>query len=90
MNLKCLSLVLVKIMVIKLVFKIQRPRLWVRIVTQVFDNNCFMMDRNTGNSFQCPCQDNSCNDAYNQMALGNCVNPYSSSNSQGSSGSSSS
>lgn len=41
-----------------------------------FDGSCYMMDNATGNQFQCDCQDNSCNDAYNQMALGNCKNPY--------------
>lgn len=58
-----------------------------------FQGDCYMVDKSTGNTFTCPCEDNSCLSAQLSLADGSCINPYapksSSSSSVSSSGSSS-
>lgn len=53
-----------------------------------FDNTCYMMDKQTRNTFACGCDNNSCYLAKLAVASGDCKNPYASS-SPSSSGSSS-
>lgn len=53
-----------------------------------FDNTCYMMDKQTRNTFACGCDNNSCYLAKLAVASGDCRNPYASS-SPSSSGSSS-
>lgn len=54
-----------------------------------FQGDCYMMDRATGNTFTCPCENNSCRAALQDVADGTCINPYAPKSSPSSSASSS-
>lgn len=47
----------------------------------IVNDNCYMRDNRSGNTFTCPC-DGNCNYAYEQMNRGLCENPYFSSSSK--------